>query len=69
MCYETQGSYIIHNNGYSKFLGKINKRKINCRYNIRSVLVDSLYKKEKSLMMVVYRKEIIKQFDYPCCSQ
>lgn len=30
---------------------------------------DSLYKAQKSLIVEVYRKDTVKKFDYPCCSQ
>lgn len=32
-------------------------------------LGDSLYKPSKSLIVEVYRKDSVKKFDYPCCSQ
>jgi len=30
---------------------------------------DSLYKAPKSLIVEVYRKDTVKKFEYPCCSQ
>lgn len=30
---------------------------------------DSLHKSEKSLIVEVYRKDTVKKFQYPCCSQ
>lgn len=30
---------------------------------------DSLHKSEKSLIIEVYRKDTVKKFEYPCCSQ
>lgn len=30
---------------------------------------DSLYKASKSLVVEVHRKDTVKKFDYPCCSQ
>lgn len=30
---------------------------------------DSLYKPENSLTVEVYRKDTVKKFEYPCCSQ